>query len=184
MQSAFVFLSDGFEEVEAVTPIDYLRRAGIKTVTVGVSGKTVISARKIPVVCDITLKEAEHAAETASLVVLPGGMPNSKTLAENISVKNFSTTVLKNGGFLGAICAASALALGSWGFLDGKKFTCYPGFDKDLTTKVVLGKRVIKDGNIITACGPGAAEEFAFMLIEALCGTGVMNNIKSEVIAR
>lgn len=184
MKKAFLFLSNGFEEVEAVTPIDYLRRAGIDLITVGVQSKTIVSARKISIVCDMVMEEAAGLVKDSFMAILPGGMPNAQTLADSTAVKDFVSETLNNGGIVGAICASSALALGSWGLLDGKKFTCYPSFDKDLTVKALSNRRVVRDGNIITACGAGAAEEFAFALIEAVSGKTALTNIQKEVIAR
>lgn len=184
MKKAFLFLANGFEEVEAVTPIDYLRRAGIDLITVGVTGKTVTSARNLICMCDMILEEAAAHIDESFLVVLPGGLPNSRTLAESQIVKNFVIKTLETGGIVGAICAAPALALGAWNILDGKKFTCYPGMGASLKTQPQTRERVVKDGNIITACSAGAAEEFSFALVEALCGKTALNKLKSEVVAR
>ena len=184
MKKAFLFLANGFEEVEALTPVDYLRRAGIDAVTVGVQGKTIVSAHKVPIICDMVLEEACPLTDQAFMAVRPGGMPNAQTLAANTAVRDFVLAVSKNGGIVGAICASAALALGEWGLLDGKRFTCYPGFDKDLAVKAEAEARVVKDGNVITACGPGAAEEFAFALIETVSGKTALNTVKKEVLAR
>ena len=184
MKKGFLFLANGFEEVEAVTPIDYLRRAGIDLITVGVTGKTVTSSRNLTLTCDMVLEEAEALAGNSFLAVLPGGLPNSRTLAESQAVKKFVMQTLEAGGIVGAICAAPALALGSWSILDGKKFTCYPGMGNNLKTKPQANKRVVKDGNIITACSAGAAEEFSFALVEAICGKSALNKLKNEVVAR
>ncbi len=184
MKKAFLFLADGFEEVEAVTPIDYLRRAGIDLVTVGVQSKTVVSDRKISILCDIVLDDALDMADDSFMAILPGGMQNSQTLSATEGVKKIVETTLQNGGIVAAICAAPALAFGSWGILDGKKFTCYPGMGQDLKTKPQKDCRVIRDGNIITACSAGAAEEFAFALVEASCGKTALNKLKEQVVAR
>ncbi len=184
MKKAFLFLANGFEEVEAVTPIDYLRRAGVELITVGVTGKTVTSAHKLTVTCDIVLDEAAAMVADSFVAVLPGGLPNSRTLAANEKVKEFAVKTLEAGGIVGAICAAPALALGAWKLLDGKKFTCYPGMGENLTPPPLAGERVVKDGNIITACSAGAAEEFSFALVEAVCGKTALNKLKSEVVAR
>ncbi len=184
MKKAFLFLANGFEEIEAITPLDYLRRVGIEIITVGVEGKTIYSARNIPVVCDILLDEAELSVNDCFLTVLPGGLKNSETLSDNNIVREIVEKTLENGGFVAAICAAPALALGRWGLLDGKKFTCYPGMGQNLKTKPQKDCRVITDGNIITASGAGVAEEFAFALVEAICGKDEMNKLKEQVVAR
>ena len=176
MKKAFLFLANGFEDVEALTPIDYLRRAGIDLITVGVGGKTIVSSHKVPITCDIVLEEALQTDGDLIAVVLPGGLPNSSTLAGSEAVREFA--------IVAAICAAPALALGSWGLLEGKNYTCYPGMGQDLSTKPKAGERVIRDGNIITACAAGAAEEFAFAIVEAICGKTALNKLKTEVVAR
>lgn len=184
MKKVFLFMSDGFEDVEAVTSIDYLRRAGFELITVSLSEKYVTSAHGIKMECDAVLAEVENRAEEAFMAILPGGMPNSKTLGESTGVKNFVLKVLEQGGIAAAICAAPAAAFGKWGLIDGKNYTCYPGMGADLKTKPLQNKRVVKDGNIITACAAGAAEEFALTLIEAGMGKEQAEKIKQEVAAR
>ena len=184
MKKAFLFLANGFEDVEALTPIDYLRRAGIDLITVGVGGKTIVSSHKVPITCDIVLEEALQTDGDLIAVILPGGLPNSSTLAGSGAVREFAKKTLAGGGIVAAICAAPAIALGSWGLLEGKKYTCYPGMGQDLSTKPKAGERVIRDGNIITACAAGAAEEFAFAIVEAICGKTALNKLKTEVVAR
>lgn len=198
MQKAFLFIADGFEEVETVTPVDYLRRCGIDTAIVGVEEKVVRSARNLSIMCDLTLEEligetagsagesevVDRAAAETALVILPGGLPNSRTLGANMHLRSFIEAVERHGGFVAAICAAPALALGAWGMLNSRQFTCYPGMGKDLPTPPVKSARVIRDGNIITACGAGAAEEFAFALVDALCGEQKLTELKNSIVAR
>ena len=195
MQRVFLFIADGFEEVEAMTPLDYLRRCGADLMLVGVGSKIIRSSRGLTVTCDLTLSdllgdgmEAKRnvdrlAAETA-LAILPGGLPNSRTLGENAELRAFIIETAKCSGFVAAICAAPALALGKWGLLDGKQFTCYPGMGQDLPTQPVKGARVIRDGTFITACGAGAAEEFAFALVDALYGEKKLDELKNAIVAR
>ena len=198
-----MFIADEFEEVEAITPVDYLRRCGVEIVVVGVGDKTVRSARSVTLLCDCTLENmlqetasgkrlpdetitqalAQKAAETA-LVILPGGIGNSRTLGSNRYVKQFVELTLQNGGFIAALCAAPALTFGAWGLLNGKRFTCYPGMGADLPTQPVKGARVIRDGQFITACGAGAAEEFAFALVDALYGEKKLSELKRSIVAR
>lgn len=183
MKKVFLFLADGFEEVEAVTPIDYLRRAGFSLTVVGVSGKYVTSSRGIKIECDAVLSEVEGKTGEASMAILPGGLENSKTLGESEGVKNFILKIWKQGAIIGAICAAPVSALGKWGLLNGKNFTCYPGMGETLNTKPLKDKRVVKDGSLITACSAGAAEEFTFALIEAGMGKQAAEKVKKEIIA-
>ena len=195
MKKIFLFIADGFEEVEAITPFDYLRRCGADLILVGVNAKVIRSSRGLTVTCDLTLSELigagpdvkkniERLAANTALAILPGGLPNSRTLSENAVLRSFITETAKHGGLVAAICAAPALALGEWGLLDGKQFTCYPGLGEDLSTKPVTGARVIRDGQFITACGAGAAEEFAFALADALYGEKKLAELKSSIVAR
>jgi len=195
MQKIFLFIADGFEEVEAITPFDYLRRCGADLTLVGVDAKIIRSSRGLSVTCDITLSEligegsnakknTEKLTADTALAILPGGLPNSRTLSENTYLCSFITETVKHGGLIAAICAAPALALGGWGLLDGKQFTCYPGMGEDLPTKPIRGARVIRDGQFITACGAGAAEEFAFALIDVLYGEKKLAELKNSIVAR
>ncbi len=184
MKKAFLFLANGFEEVEAITPIDYLRRVGIELVTVGIEDKTIISDRKIPVICDILLDDALKMADDCFMAILPGGMKNSQTLGKTEGVRKIVEKTLENGGIVGAICAAPVLALGKWGLLKNKNYTCYPGMGENLSTKPQQNARVIRDGNIITACSAGAAEEFAFALIDATLGNTALDKLKAQAVSR
>lgn len=195
MKKMFLFIADGFEEVEAVTPLDYLRRCGADLTLVGVDAKVIRSSRGLAVTCDITLSElfgagsdaktnAEQAAVETALAILPGGLPNSRTLGNNAVLRAFITATAKHGGVVAAICAAPALALGKWGLLNGKRFTCYPGMGEDLPTQPAKGARVIRDGQFITACGAGAAEEFAFALVDTLYGEQKLAELKNSIVAR
>ena len=195
MKKMFLFIADGFEEVEAVTPLDYLRRCGADLTLVGVGAKVIHSSRGLSVTCDMTLSElfgagsdakknAEQVAADTALAILPGGLPNSRTLSENAELRAFIIATAKHGGVVAAICAAPALALGKWGLLNGKRFTCYPGMGEDLPTPPAKGARVIRDGQFITACGAGAAEEFAFALVDALCGEKKLAELKNAIVAR
>ena len=195
MQKIFLFIADGFEEVEAVTPLDYLRRCGADLTLVGVGTKIIRSSRGLAVTCDLTLSElietgneakknAVRLAANTALVIVPGGIPNSRTLNGSAELQYFITEVEKKGGLIAAICAAPALVLGEWGLLKGKQFTCYPGMGIELPTKPVTGARVLRDGQFITACGAGAAEEFAFALVEALYGEKKLDELKNSIVAR
>ncbi|MGP1593956.1 MAG: DJ-1 family glyoxalase III [Treponema sp.] len=184
MKKAFICVADGFEEVETITPVDYLRRCGIDAVLTGLETNTVRSSRGLTVQCDAVLHEVLPYAKEAVLAVLPGGLPNSETLGSSTQLKSFVKTVYENGGIIAAICAAPCFTLGAWGLLEGKKFTCYPGMGMDLPTKPLADKRVVQDGRIITACAAGAAEEFAFALVEALCGAAARDSLRSAIAAR
>lgn len=161
----YVFLADGFEEIEALTPVDVLRRAGFDVKTVGVTGKTVTGSHNIPVVADITIEEVTD--KDLQGVILPGGMPGTLNLENNDTVQQFADLAVKKGLLLGAICAAPSI-LGHKGILNGKNATCFPGFEESLIGAYVQDAFVVTDGNIITGKGAGAAMEFALALLEYL----------------
>lgn len=180
MARIFVFLADGFEEVEAITPIDYLRRAGLEVVTVGIQDKKVTSAHNITIICDCIITEVQN--ETPDMVIFPGGLPNAKTASKSTIAKAITLRV-KDSGIIAGICAAPAMSFYNWGILDGKKYTCFPGMDAELPQRAETD-RVVIDGKLITACGPGVAEEFAFALVEALTDSKITNKLKTEIVAR
>lgn len=162
-----VFLADGFEEVEALTPVDILRRAGLDVVTVAIGDdKTVVGSHGIAVQADITA--ANLPACIPELVFLPGGMPGTKNLDASATVRTYLERALLSGAYIAAICAAPMI-LGKQGLLVGKKATCYPGFEQYLTGAEV-GGQIVSDGKIITGRGMGVAVPFALRLVEALCG--------------
>ena len=163
----YVFLADGFEELEALAPVDILRRGGCEVKTVGVSGKTAVGAHNIPVVCDITVEEA--VTEGLEAVILPGGMPGTLNLENSEYVQKFIDFAAEKGLYIGAICAAPSI-LGHKGLLKGKKATCFPGFEKDLEGAEFIDVPVVTDGKITTAYGAGAAFDFGFRLLGELTG--------------
>lgn len=163
----YVFLADGFEELEALAPVDILRRGGCEVKTVGVGGKTAVGTHKIPVVCDIT--EEEAITDGLEGIILPGGMPGTLNLEKSACVGRFIDFAARNGLFIGAICAAPSI-LGHKGLLRGKKATCFPGFEKDLEGAEFLDTPVVTDGKITTAYGAGAAFDFGFRLLSELTG--------------
>lgn len=162
-----VLLADGFEEIEALTPVDMLRRAGLDVKTVGINGKIVAGSHKIPVICDI--EPGEVNLSEVSLVIFPGGMPGSLGLDASPFTDKIIDAVQKNGGRLAAICAAP-LVLGRRGILEGKRATCYPGFEAELRGAMVTGENVVTDGNITTAKGMGVALDFAKELVRLTVG--------------
>lgn len=163
----YVFLADGFEELEALAPVDILRRGGLEVKTVGVNGKTAAGAHKIPVVCDITAEEA--VTDGLEAIILPGGMPGTLNLEKSKYVGLFIDFAYNNGLYIGAICAAPSI-LGHKGLLKGKKATCFPGFEKDLDGAEFSDTPVVTDGKITTAYGAGAAFDFGFRLLSELTG--------------
>lgn len=174
----YVFLADGFEECEALAPIDILRRAALDVKTVGVTSKTVVGSHGIPVVCD--LEEDEITPENLTAVILPGGMPGTLNLENSATVQKYIDIAAEKNLLIGAICAAPSI-LGHKGLLCGKKATCFTGFEKDLNGAVVVNMPTMKDGNIITAFGAGAAFEFGFLLLEALQDKEKAESLKKQM---
>lgn len=174
----YVFLAEGFEECEALAPIDILRRAGLEVKTVGIGSKTVIGSHNIPIICD--LEENEINQNQLEAVILPGGMPGTINLENSVTVNSYIDYANENGLIIGAICAAPSI-LGHKGLLNGKKATCFTGFEQDLKGAEVLNLPVVRDGNIITAYGAGAAFEFGFLLLEAILGKEKMQELKKQM---
>lgn len=175
----YVFLANGFEECEALAPIDILRRAGFKLETVGINGKIAVGSHNISITCDITIDEAEF--NNLEAIILPGGMPGTINLENNSKVQKFIDYSVDNNLLIGAICAAPSI-LGHKNLLNGKKATCFPGFEKDLFGAVVLDTFVVRDGNIITAKGAGAAFQFGFELLSYLKNDKTANDLKKQMM--
>ena len=179
-----VFLAEGFEEIEALTPVDVLRRAGftVKTAAVGGGGLTVCGSHGIPVTADLAAEDISALADEIEMVVLPGGMPGAKHLDEDKTVDEVLKTAARAGKKLAAICAAP-MVLGRRGLLAGRRATCFPGFESELKGAVVTGGRVEIDGGIVTACGMGAATEFALALTEVLKGGAAAEKMRAAILA-
>ncbi len=158
----YVLLADGFEEIEALTPVDMLRRAGCDVRTVGIGKKTITGAHGIPVCADLVSDEA--TADGVRMVILPGGMPGTKHLAASAFVEETLARVSREGGYLAAICAAPTV-LAKYGYLKGKRATCYPGFEKELSGAVYTDLPVVTDGKIVTAKDMTEALSFSVALL-------------------
>ena len=180
MKRVYVFLAQGFEEMEALGPVDILRRGGVEVLTVSITDcYEVVGAHGVRVMADRLLGEID--AEGADLLLLPGGMPGATNLLDCRPLHRLLTTHHQNGKLLGAICAAP-MVLGALGLLQGKRATCYPGFEAYLEGAEVTGAMVERDGQIVTAKGPGAAMEFAFALVEMLLGTDKVKELREAMI--
>lgn len=162
----YVFLAKGFEEIEALTVVDCLRRAEVETCTVGIGGKIIAGSHNIPVFCD--LDESEISLdEGLEAVVLPGGMPGTVNLEANSSVRSAVEYCCDGEIPVCAICAAPSI-LGHMGLLKGKKACCFPGFENELHGACIVSDFVCEDGNIITAKGMGSALLFSHSIIAKL----------------
>lgn len=182
MAKAYVFLADGFETVEAFAVVDILRRAGVETVTVGVSQKNeIISAQKIVVRADRMINEGDYT--DADIVFLPGGMPGTRNLEADGKVLDTVKKQYESGKIVTAICAAPSI-LGHLNILQGKKATCYPGFEEDLYGAELMTGRVVEDGNVITSRGMGTAVDLGLALVERLLGSEASEKIASGILYR
>lgn len=166
MPTAVVVLADGFEEIEAVTPIDLLRRSGVRVVVAGLSGPTATGARGVVFGCDTTVAALEPGWDA---LVLPGGQPGANTLAASPLVKQLLTQALERDVWIGAICASPAVVLGRLEFLKGKSYTGYPGTPGPSDARY-LDQAVVVDGRLITSRGVGTAAAFGLALVERLAG--------------
>lgn len=162
-----VLLADGFEEIEALTPVDMLRRAGVAVKTVGISGKIVVGAHSIPVVCDASPDEIDLS--DVSMAVFPGGMPGSLNLDASAYTDKVISSVTSRGGRIAAICAAP-LIFGRRGLLEGKRATCFPGFENELRGATVTDEDVVTDGHITTGKGMEFSLPFAKELVRLALG--------------
>lgn len=181
----YLFLADGFEEIEALTPVDLLRRAGVAVTTVGVTGKTVTGSHGITVAADVSAEEAMAAldnGEAIEMIVLPGGMPGAATLDASEVVDTFIDAAEKANAYIAAICAAPMI-LGKRGLLNGKKATCFPGFEEHLHGAEYVSTHTVTDGRYITGQAMGAATEFALSLVKALKGEGAAEELRAAVFA-
>ena len=177
----YVFLAEGFEEVEALTPVDVLRRCKAEVKTVGIGSKTVTGSHKIPVTADLT--EDELTFDGLDAVILPGGMPGTLNLEASQTVQKYIDYAAENDLYICAICAAPSI-LGHKGLLNGKKATCFPGFEKDLIGAKVKNDLAVADGKIITGKGAGAAMEFALLAAEKICGKDIAEKTRKSLQCR
>ena len=162
MKRVAVLFADGFEEVEAITPLDFLRRAGVDAVATGVTARDVVGAHDIRVNTDITIDELTPDLDG---VVIPGGTRGAENIAASAEAIKLITRLLQDGKLVAAICAAPGLVLGARGLIGERRFTCYPGFQEHATSGAFSEDRVVVDGNLITSRGPGTAAEFAEAII-------------------
>jgi 4-methyl-5(b-hydroxyethyl)-thiazole monophosphate biosynthesis len=180
MKTYFVFLADGFEEVEALTPVDVLRRAGLTVKTVSVMpSRAVNGAHGVPVVADLLFEEVKK--DEAEMLILPGGMQGASNLDAHDGLSRLIYDFAEKGLPLAAICAAP-LVFGKRGLLSGRKATCYPGFEQFLEGADYTAALVQEDGNVVTGKGPGAAMEFAFAIVRRACGEQKVKELKQGMM--
>jgi len=181
MKRAFIFLADGFEELEAIAPIDILRRADIPVVTVSVSdSRMVTGAHNLTLMADQLFSETDFSDN--AMLILPGGGVGTKNLAAHKPLNELLLRQFEKNKNLAAICAAPSV-FGNLGFLAGKEAVCYPGYEEKLVGAVLSDKSVVKSDNIITAKGAGVAIPFALKIVETLKGSELAHEIAKQIIS-
>lgn len=175
------YLADGFEETEALAPLDILRRGGVNAVTCSITeNKCVTGAHGIPLLADKVLEELD---ENEKMIVLPGGMPGTLNLSACEKLKARLIKAHERGAYLAAICAAPTV-FAALGFLDGKRATCYPGMEKELSGAFYSQENVVSDGKIITSRGVGTALDFGFRLLEILTDRENARRVSESIVRR
>jgi 4-methyl-5(b-hydroxyethyl)-thiazole monophosphate biosynthesis len=176
----FIHLANGFEEIEALTVVDLLRRVDMDVRTVSVTGeKNVEGAHGIRVVSDLLFEEADY--DSCDMIVLPGGLPGAFGLRDHEGLKKQILRFQQEDRPLAAICAAP-LVFGSHGVLKGRRATIYPGMEENLTEAETVDAPVVQDGNLITSQGPGTAMAFALQIVEFFCGKEKVENLKQSLL--
>ncbi|ENA36818.1 DJ-1 family protein [Pseudomonas sp. HPB0071] len=169
MIRALLAVADGNEDIETVTLIDVLRRAGIEVLVTSIEARRQITlARGTRLMSDVTLLEVQ--AMSFDLIVLPGGMPGAQRLADCTALRHFMRRHVEQGRLYGAICAAPAVILEPWGLVEDKRISCYPSFIEQLEQGQYVNEPVVVDGRCVTSQGPGTAQLFALELVNQLVG--------------
>lgn len=182
MSKVYAFLANGFEEIEALTVVDLLRRAEINIQMVSITGDLeVVGSHNISVLADVLFEETDFT--DANLLVLPGGMPGTTGLMEHEGLDKLLIEFSKKKKNMAAICAAPSI-LGSKGFLEGRKATCYPGFENKLYGSTVVDQDVVEDDNVITSRGLGTAIDFSLSIIKKLIDENTAKRIAGEIMYR
>lgn len=175
----YLFLAEGFEEVEALAPLDILRRGGVNVKTVGVTGTSVTGSHGVTLLADLSAEEVV-LDDTVDGIILPGGMPGTLNLEASDTVQAAIAFCAEHKKLLCAICAAPSV-FGHLGLLEGKRAVCFPGFEKDLTGATVGTEPVAIDQNIITSRGAGTALLFGRSILAALAGEQKANEILAQI---
>ncbi len=174
----YLFLADGFEIVEAMAPLDILRRGGVEVQTVGLFGKTVTCSKGVELKADITIDEIDMTK--CEMIILPGGLPGAEHLKNSKKIGEIISYAMDNGLYMAAICAAP-MVLGLNGALRGKKATCFPGYENDLLGAEYTGEGVTADGLVITGRGAGQSVKFGLALLAALKGEAAADTVAAKM---
>jgi 4-methyl-5(b-hydroxyethyl)-thiazole monophosphate biosynthesis len=180
MSTSYLFLAPGFEEIEAVTPVDVLRRAemNIRTVAVTADGSlTVAGAHGVPFQADMHINDVD--ASQAQWLILPGGLPGATNLYESTKLRELLSA---SGVKIAAICASPAVVLGQLGLLHGRHATCYPGFESKMEGAIAINERVVASPTLITAQGPGVSAEFALAIVAQSAGRQAAEEIAQGML--
>ncbi len=184
MKSSYLFLADGFEEIEALATVDVLRRSGMTVNTVSVKpGKTVTGANGVTVEADTTIDKIDLTSDTDWLIC-PGGMPGASNLAACARLSELLVAHHKNGGRIAAICAAPAVVLAPLGILTGRKATCYPGFETMVDDADMTGEPVVALDTLITGNGPGNTMPFALAIVAVSKGVETASDVAAGMMFR
>ena len=198
MKGIYIFLADGFEDMEALATLDVLRRGGLDVRTVAIqTGKPddylygerfVTSSRGVPVVADLTFEEFEavSAGDTSSedVMVFPGGMPGTRNLAATEDLMSIAKSHFEAGGIVAAICAAPGLVASQLPGVEGRKFTCFDGFERAMIARGAKYRKqpAVADGNLITGRGPGCAIDFALEILRSLKGNAAASEFRKGLM--
>ncbi len=176
----YEFLATGFEEVEALAPVDILRRGGVEIKTVSITGQLIVeSAHGVGIRADVLFEDIDPTS--ADLLMLPGGLPGATNLNEHEGLRRALMAQNERGGRIAAICAAP-LVLGGLGLLEGRKATCYPGFEKYMTGATYTADLCTVDGNITTGRGPAAVLPYSYALLEQFVGAEATKQVRDGMI--
>ena len=184
-KKVLVVLADGFEEIEAISPIDVLKRAGASVTLAALKkepGLKVRGSHDVWFQCDALLDDVTD--ERFDAIVFPGGMPGAENLRESQTVRNLILDTYGRGDLVCAICASPAYVLAPTGILEGRKATCYPGCESVAPSSKFINERTVRDGNVITSAGPGSAIEFGLLIAEALFGKQTSERLFSGMICK
>lgn len=180
MNTSYIFLAPGFEEIEALTVLDVMRRAGMDVKTVSITSEnTVTGAHGVPVKADLLYDKVDFIMP--EWLILPGGMPGAENLSRHAALNSLLINQAQSGK-IAAICASPGVVLGSLGILDGKEATCYPGFEKQMPKAIHRDAPVIALNNIVTANGPSAALRFALAIVANSMGDSVAQEVGSAML--
>lgn len=180
MKQVFLFLAEGFEEIEAIATVDILRRAGISVKTISITNQLpVVGAHQITIKADQLFSQTDF--NHAAMLILPGGMPGTRNLQQFQPLTELIKRFAEENKYLAAICAAPSI-YGEMGLLNGKEATCYPGFEKELIGAIHSNKPVVVSDRIITSSGPGTAFPFALKLVEILTDKNTASNVAKGML--